>query len=84
MPTNISIKSQKLVSVSEISPLIIVASIKTNLGVILRRLAIALPQVLCIQYLALFDQFSIEIFINFGSKVNTMQPSFTNNLVSAF
>lgn len=54
----------------------IVASIEVNPMVS----NIELQRVPCMQWLMQFGQYLIETHINFGSKINTIQPSFARKL----
>lgn len=67
-------------SVLAISASITLANMEANPKVILDNFIIKHQQVLCIYYLVWFSQYSIETFIDSGSKVNVMQPSFIRKL----
>lgn len=52
------------------------ASKKAISEVILKQLNAKLQWVLCIYYPVQFNQQFVKVFFDFGSKINTMQPSF--------
>lgn len=74
MPINTLTKSQKLVSV-----MVIFASI-TVVGTKGDPIIPKLQQISCNQYPTQFGQYLIKTFINLGSEVNTIQPSFATKL----
>lgn len=56
------------------------ASMEANAGMIFNEPSIELPWISYIEYPTSFDQYSIKVLINFGYKVNVIQPSFASNV----